>query len=177
MTEEEDYFEDAVLFAAAKKNHISLFKEYYDQRCKKNEFNPDLKDALGNTALHYSSTFNHYDISKMLLDLKADPNKQNNNGETPLHIAAWKNHLEIVKLLIEYKGDVSIANNNKQKVVNMAKTVDMKQLIESARLAQQFDQSDYAVDDEDDDEEGGQQKPYKPTPHDNSDMIADSDDE
>ncbi|EGG24722.1 hypothetical protein DFA_02966 [Cavenderia fasciculata] len=193
---EEDYFEDEIIFAAAKKNHISMLQEFHEQRVKKNAFNASLTDALGNTPLHYSATFGHYDISKYLLELGANPNIQNKAGETALHKAVWYNQIEIATLLIEKGADPNITNNAKQKVIGLTKSTDMHALLNQAVLAHAFSKSDYADEDEDDNDEeaagsgsgsdqGGVKKPKPAAPprksnnsNFHSDMIAnDSDDE
>ncbi|EFA78350.1 hypothetical protein PPL_09001 [Heterostelium album PN500] len=177
MTEEEEIFGDEIIFAAAKKNHISMLEEFYEQRKRANNFNPNLTDALGNTPLHYSATFNHYETSQRLLILGANPNFQNRAGETPLHRAVWYNHVNIATLLIENGGDVSITNNMKQNALGLAKSLDMKALIQSAQLAQKFSPDEFADDDEDE-EEGTEKKPVTSNSSFHSDMIAnDSDDE
>jgi ankyrin repeat protein len=45
----------------------------------------NVKDQLGNTALHYASSGNHAACVKVLLGAKANINAQNNLGETPAH--------------------------------------------------------------------------------------------
>eukprot|EP01133_Synstelium_polycarpum_P007388 gene7388-8623_t len=178
MADEEEIFEDEIIFAAAKKNHISMLEEFYQQRLKKGTFNPNISDALGNTPLHYSATFKHIGISKRLLELGAKPNIQNKAGETPTHRAVWYNCIEMVELLIENGGDVSITNNMKQNALSLAKSSDMKALIQSALLAQKF--SSAPVDDTP--ATDGKQRPaVAPRVADNSsfhnDMIADSDED
>ena len=38
------------------------------------------------------------DVTKLLLDAGADPNKANNEGDAPLYWTSWKGHTDIVKL-------------------------------------------------------------------------------
>ncbi|KYQ88476.1 hypothetical protein DLAC_11189 [Tieghemostelium lacteum] len=181
MSEDDDYG-DEILFEAAKKNHVTMFDEYYQQRLNKKNWNPNLIDVIGNTALHYSCTFKHLEITKKLLELGANPNIQNkSSGDTPLHKAIWANQIAIAELLIEKNADVTICNNQKQNALMVAKTAEMKALINQALLAKKFSSEDFADDDDDEDENESankSKKPYKPSPHDHSDMVAnDSDDE
>jgi len=167
------------LFAAAKRNNISLFNEYVEERG--NKFDPNVLDALGNTPLHYSAGANHEEITALLLGKNADPNiKNNTSGETPLHRAIWGGHFNIVKLLVEHGADVNIANNNKQKAINLAKSSELKSYIEAAALAREVDDTDVAEDDDED--EGASPAPTRPPrsttkPGFDADMIADDDDE
>jgi ankyrin repeat protein len=54
--------------------------------------NVDMKDELGNTALHMAAAAGHTPIVKKLLENNANVNIQNNQGNTPLHQATWRNH-------------------------------------------------------------------------------------
>jgi len=177
MTDEE--FSNDVLFAAAKRNNISLYNEYVAERGAK--FDPNVKDALGNTPLHYSSGSNHEEVTKLLLGKGANANVQNNtSGETPLHRAIWGGHFNMVKLLIEKGADATIANNNNQKPVTLAKSKEMKAYLESAVLARDIDNNDIADDDEEEEEEQqGNNIPSKPTrpPGFDEDMIVDDDED
>ena len=45
----------------------------------------NMKDATGNTALHYSAQGGHVDCVNLLIKAKANINAVNNSGDTPLH--------------------------------------------------------------------------------------------
>ncbi|HEV8680889.1 MAG TPA: ankyrin repeat domain-containing protein [Stellaceae bacterium] len=60
----------------------------------------DLKDRLGNTALHYATDRNHVEMVQLLLDAGAAVDPQNRNGMTPLMIAASRGNIAIVKALL-----------------------------------------------------------------------------
>jgi len=165
----DDGFGEEVLLAAAKRNNVSLLNEYIAE--KGNKFDPNVKDSLGNTPLHYSAGANHTETTQILLSKGANPNIQNNtSAETPLHRAIWGNHINMVSLLIEHGGDVNIANKDKQKAANLAKSKEMKALIESAVLASQVADEDIAADDDDEDES-------RPAGGYDHDMVADDDDD
>jgi len=174
----QDEFEDEILFAAARKNHLELFQEFYQERNSKNKFNANIVDHMGNTALHYSCTFGHYEITVKLLELGANPNIKNTTGETPLHKAVWKNYIKIVEALIENGADVTITDNSKKNALLLSKSQEMKTLLNQAMLSRNISNDDVADSDDDDEDEAAAKKPYKPTAHDHSDMVAaDSDDE
>lgn len=55
-------------------------------------------DTNGCTALHYAVTLGHADATYMLLDLGADPNRQDRKGRTPAHCGCAKGQFETVRL-------------------------------------------------------------------------------
>lgn len=56
----------------------------------------DLIDTNGCTALHYAVTLGHADATFVLLDLGADPNRQDRKGRTPAHCGCAKGQFETV---------------------------------------------------------------------------------
>lgn len=59
----------------------------------------DLIDLNGCTALHYAVTLGHADATALLLELGADPNRQDRKGRTPAHCGCAKGQFETVKKL------------------------------------------------------------------------------
>lgn len=53
-------------------------------------------DSNGCTALHYAVTLGHADATYTLLDLGADPNRQDRKGRTPAHCGCAKGQFETV---------------------------------------------------------------------------------
>jgi len=49
---------------------------------------PNAKDVVGETPLHYAALEGHPDVAKLLLEHGADPNAKDYKGDTPLHYAA-----------------------------------------------------------------------------------------
>ncbi|XP_055324548.1 ankycorbin [Sitodiplosis mosellana] len=70
----------------------------------------DLIDTNGCTALHYAVTLGHADATYMLLDLGADPNRQDRKGRTPAHCGCAKGQFETVKLLRDRKANLWLRN-------------------------------------------------------------------
>ena len=80
------------------------------------DFNYNIKDFNGNTALHMSSANGYLNIVKFLIeDLKCDINCKNNSNNTPLHWAALNGQKDIVCYLLEKNADFDIVNNNNKK--------------------------------------------------------------
>lgn len=90
---------------------IIKFHFYLEQQTKKrrrfrtkNEFHKYRKkkhthtDGNGCTALHYAVTLGHADATYLLLDLGADPNRQDRKGRTPAHCGCAKGQFETVML-------------------------------------------------------------------------------
>lgn len=61
-----------------------------------------------------------YDKVKLLLEMGADVNFQDENGYTPLMMATISGQKEIVELLLKYKANVNIQNEYKQTCIMLA---------------------------------------------------------
>ena len=57
----------------------------------------------GNTALHLAAQTGDLDLVKVLLDLDADVNIQNEKGATPLHLGIINNFPNVVRLLLPHR--------------------------------------------------------------------------
>lgn len=58
-------------------------------------------DKHGNTALHISSTQGHLDMTKFLLEHRADVDRKGADGKTPAQLAMLHDHDHVLKLLLE----------------------------------------------------------------------------
>lgn len=65
----------------------------------------DVKDALGNGALHYAAERGSVEIVTLLLEHSAKVNAKGRLGKTPLHLAASR---DIALLLLKYRADATI---------------------------------------------------------------------
>lgn len=78
---------------------------------------PTYANKMGQSALHIGAIWGSVDAVKTLLELRADPNAQNQlRGSTPLHAAAMgkgpaDKRAECVKLMIEFKGLPNMADH------------------------------------------------------------------
>ncbi len=68
---------------------------------------PDSQLGPGSTALQMSVYRGQTEITKLLLESKANANSTNESGVTPLHWMANKGNTQIAELLLAYKADVN----------------------------------------------------------------------
>ena len=89
-----------------------------------NDADPNFKNKLGKTALHYAEVYYNSDLKQshssekggwdrdiidLLFQYRADPNSQDTWGATPLHVAVWKENDSAV-ILIENGAKLNIQN-------------------------------------------------------------------
>ena len=87
----------------------------------KEDFNVNLVDFGGNTALHLASANGFLDVVKYLVDeLHCDINPKNKSLSTPLSWAAFNGQKEIVEFLLEKGADFDIKNSNGKKPSELA---------------------------------------------------------
>src|SRR5215472_16451043 len=72
--------------------------------------NPNVVSGLGETPLHYASTFGSADSVRILLERGAGPNARNRAGATPLIYGAY--NFEKARLLVEKGADVNAHAQN-----------------------------------------------------------------
>ena len=59
------------------------------------------------TALHAAVRYGHVEVSRLLIQYKADIHAIDSTGETPLHDAVLYNHVDVAQLLLEHGADVN----------------------------------------------------------------------
>jgi len=70
---------------------------------------PDVRDAMGATALHEAMMQPNTTVVKLLLENGFDPNaRATKNGYTPLHFAVAANNIAAARLLLQYGADKRI---------------------------------------------------------------------
>ncbi|XP_054726763.1 protein phosphatase 1 regulatory subunit 12B [Anastrepha obliqua] len=90
----------------------------------------DLIDSNGCTALHYAVTLGHADATARLLDLDADPNRQDRKGRTPAHCGCSKGQFETVKMLKERGANLWLRNAKGDLPVHEASSSGRRELVE-----------------------------------------------
>ena len=97
------------LHIAALKGHLNLCKVLID----KHEFDVNMTNNLGWTALHFSARIGSYELVAYFVDMGTDIRLKINDGYNCLHIAALKGHLNLCKELIDtHKFDLHLTNNH-----------------------------------------------------------------
>ena len=113
LTLEEYYLE------CARFGELSDLKEAMKDATK--EFNVNLVDFGGNTALHLASANGFIDIVKYLVnDLHCDINPKNKSQSTPLSWAAFNGQKAVVEFLLEKGADFDTKNINGKKPSELA---------------------------------------------------------
>jgi Notch-like protein len=64
---------------------------------------PNLKNELGQTALHIAASCSRADVTRLLLSYRADPNAQDCNGRSPLHVAIVSEADGVFQILLRNK--------------------------------------------------------------------------
>ncbi|GAB0094139.1 Ankyrin repeat [Sergentomyia squamirostris] len=90
----------------------------------------DLIDSNGCTALHYAVTLGHADATALLLDLEADPNRQDRKGRTPAHCGCAKGQFETVKMLDARNANLWLRNARGDLPVHEAAVSGRRELIQ-----------------------------------------------
>uniref|UniRef100_A0A6P4FCE5 Inversin n=1 Tax=Drosophila rhopaloa TaxID=1041015 RepID=A0A6P4FCE5_DRORH len=90
----------------------------------------DLIDSNGCTALHYAVTLGHADATARLLDLEADPNRQDRKGRTPAHCGCSKGQFETLKLLKERGANLWLRNAKGDLPLHEAAASGRRELVE-----------------------------------------------
>jgi ankyrin repeat protein len=76
-------------------------KNLAERALKNGEASLDVKDRLGNTALHYLCTADMMELAEKVITAGADVSIANNAGQTPLHFAAANGILSTIRLLLD----------------------------------------------------------------------------
>ncbi|CAO1427649.1 unnamed protein product [Diamesa hyperborea] len=114
------------LHCAASRGHT----ECIDSLIKLCGAHTDLIDSNGCTALHYAVTLGHADASSLLLDLEADPDRQDRKGRTPAHCACAKGQFETVKILGGRGANLWLRNARGDLPVHEAATSGRRELVQ-----------------------------------------------
>ena len=70
----------------------------------------EVRDASGNSALHYAAAFGYTEMAQTLVAAGADVDARGRIDNTPLHLAAQEGHSDVATLLIDNGADLSATN-------------------------------------------------------------------
>jgi len=97
----------AIIYAAYI-GDIELMKQILET-----DYDKDIRDTLGGTALHVAIFQDNLEAIKLLLDNGFDINAASfYHGYTPLHYCVWTNNLAAANLLVSYNADKNIKDMN-----------------------------------------------------------------
>lgn len=71
------------------------------------DFDINLSDTNGVTALHYAAYYGQDELCKILLLNRADVNRCNKRGQTPLHLAALNNKTAVIRFLLDNGANIN----------------------------------------------------------------------
>jgi ankyrin repeat protein len=95
------------IFSAARNNDVLMLQQYIKQHTS-----VDTTDRRGSTPL-IIAVYNHQpEAVKLLLDAKADPNKQDLMGNTALMGVCFRGYTDMAELLIAHHTDINQVNYN-----------------------------------------------------------------
>lgn len=77
-------------------------------------------NGSGDAPLHIAISYNNIDMTRFLLNKKANVNFPNISGNTPMHIAAAVGNAQIIKILLANKANINIKNSKKLSVIELA---------------------------------------------------------
>eukprot|EP01135_Chromosphaera_perkinsii_P001106 Nk52_evm56s158 gene=Nk52_evmTU56s158 len=91
----------------------------------------ETEDEKGTTSLSEAACAGNYDIVKLLLELGANPNKENDQRRTPLWRASFMGKPECAKILLEYGGDPTIIAGDGETALSCANNDEVKAIFAS----------------------------------------------
>ena len=97
-------------------------------------FNPDIKDILGFTPLHYACYYSIKFIVEKLINLNANPNLFNNNGILPIHYTINDYKIEIFNILVENSAILNVLDNNGYNLIHYCAINNAKKILQKLML-------------------------------------------
>lgn len=112
------------IFSAARTNDVKLLLHYIDQRTP-----VDTTDQRGSTPL-IIAVYNHQaEAARILLEAKANPNKQDLMGNTALMGICFRGYTDMAALLIQHHTDVNQVNYNGASALIFAATFGHTEIV------------------------------------------------
>jgi ankyrin repeat protein len=107
-----------------------------------------VRDNRGNTPLHFAASRGHLEVTRILLELKADADSLNSEGLTPLQRASEgprEGYLAIFQLFLDHGANVNVHDNRGSTLLHFAASEDH---LEVARMLLERKANVNALDDE-----------------------------
>ena len=121
---------DTILLEVVRDKYNARFDDSTLELLLKHKIDVNKRNNKLETALYWSITNNNDDYTKLLLEHGADPNIHIMKGDTVLHIAVRNKNIELIKLLLEHDADPSIKNNSGKSPLDIAKTKEIRTLLQ-----------------------------------------------
>ncbi|GLH12720.1 Poly [ADP-ribose] polymerase tankyrase, partial [Gryllus bimaculatus] len=86
------------------------------------------EDICGRQAIHFGISAKCIEITKFLLQRKADPNAVDKKGRTPLMEAAQKGDAQSIELLLQHGADINLRDNDHRTALHYAPHRDYHQI-------------------------------------------------
>jgi hypothetical protein len=104
------------LYGASVFGHFEIVQWLLDRRA-----NPNHRSSVtGLTSLHRAAGKGHVEVSRLLLQYKADIDAHDNRGRTPLHLAVEDKRVDVVRLLLEHGADLNPQNKGGRTAFQLA---------------------------------------------------------
>eukprot|EP00741_Cyanophora_paradoxa_P004982 tig00000842_g4830.t1 len=111
-----DYLGNTPAALAADGGHLKLVEFLL----KADHTTVNVKNALGNTIMHFAAQHGSVDLMRLLLSIGASAGVKNNRGNTPLHRAALFGHVEAAKVLLGANADPHTQNQFEETPIALA---------------------------------------------------------
>ncbi len=116
------------IFYAVKEGYLKMVKLLVNNGASINLVGGD----FGDTLLHRSVTYGHYELSVYLIKKGSEVNAKDGFDMTSLHWAVERGHTNIAKLLIGKGANVNAKTKDGETPLDLAKSKDMKKLLRQA---------------------------------------------
>ena len=90
----------------------------------------NIPTPAGWTALIYAASTGNLALSKELVNIRADPNRAENDGWTPLHFAAHNGHKDICELLLDNGANYNYFSNDNKIPKELARAAGFMDIVE-----------------------------------------------
>lgn len=139
-----------ILYYPIKYNYSDIFKLLLEYNKKIIGISiVDIKDNIGNTALHYATMLNNLNFVIELINNNADPLIRNNEAENILHIALKFNRNDIIEYVIKKNIDINFLTKTGESFLQMAVSYQNNKianlLIENTKINLNNQEKDYGT--------------------------------